>query len=75
MLTEDPCHLPEEQFRSIAELAGQRTTVGELLEWAREEPQRFLTPGVLTDVVVQDEFTHDVVVQVAGGVVLVYDST
>ena len=75
MVIDNPCNLPEGQFRSTAELASQRTTVGELLAWAREEPQRFLTPSVLTDVVVQDEFTHDVVVSVSGGIVLVYDST
>jgi hypothetical protein len=75
MVTENPCGLPEERFASVAANAVGRTTVGHLLEWGRENPALFSNLGVLSDVVVQDEFTHDVVVNLSNDLVLVYDST
>jgi hypothetical protein len=75
MTSENPGNLTQEQFESIATPAARRTTVGQLLDWGREEPHLFLSQGTLTDVVVQDEFTHDVVVKLSSGLVLVYDST
>ena len=75
MVIENPCGLPKDRFASVAASAVGRTTVGHLLAWAREIPALFSTPGVLTDVVVQDEFTHDVVVKLSNDLILVYDST
>jgi hypothetical protein len=70
----NPCNLPDSRLAVVAD-AGLPTTVGQLLEWARSQPARFSAPGVFSDVVVQDEFTHDVVVGLTNGLVLVYGST
>ena len=75
MTVDNPSGLPEMQFATIAEDARGHSTVGQLMAWSRKVPALFLSPGVLSDVVVQDEFTHDVVVALTNGLVLVYDST
>lgn len=75
MRIDNPCNLPEDRLAAIANQASQPTTLGQLLAWGRQQPERFASPGVLSDVVVQDEFTHDVVVVLSNQLVLVYDST
>lgn len=46
-------------------------TLGDLVGWcARQEPRL-----AIHDVVVQDEYTHDVVVALPGGAALVLDAT
>ena len=46
----------------------------DLMKWALSNPREFV-PQVVADVIVQDEFTHDVVVPWRAGLVLVYDTT
>jgi len=75
MRIDNPCSLSAARFAAIVVDAGQPTTVGQLLAWGRKNPGLFASPGVLSDVVVQDEFTHDVVVALTNQLVLVYDST
>jgi hypothetical protein len=74
MTFHNPCNLPDNRLADIA-AALRPATVGQLLEWARLQPTLFSAPGVLSDVIVQDEFTHDVVVGLTNGLVLVYGST
>ena len=51
-------------------LRGQRT-LGDVLEWGRS-----LTPvRRVTEIVTQDEYTHDVIFGLADRVYLVYDTT
>lgn len=45
-----------------------------LMEWAKNQPKGDLVPNVVADVIVQDEFTHDVIVPFRD-VVLVFDTT
>jgi len=71
MRIENPCGLPDTRLAVIASDARQSTTVGQLLAWGRKHPALFASAGVLSDVVVQDEFTHDVVVALTNGLVLV----
>jgi len=47
----------------------------EMMAWALSQPKGKFLPAVVSDVVVQDEFTHDVIVPLSDGVVLVYDTT
>jgi hypothetical protein len=47
----------------------QLATLEELLAWCRAHGAE------LVDVVVQDEFTHDVIVRQASGAYLVFDTT
>ncbi len=46
-----------------------------LMKWALSHPKKIFNPSVIVDVVVQDEFTHDVIVPYRDGLVLIYDAT
>jgi hypothetical protein len=64
----------DEVARIETELSGQQN-LGDVLTWAGAyRPGTFL-PTVVSNVVVQDEFTHDVIVPFRDGLVLVYDTT
>ena len=57
-----------------AELSGQEN-LQEVMAWAMSSAQEKFMPSVVADVIVQDEFTHDVIVPWRDGLVLVYDTT
>ncbi|MCA9638167.1 MAG: hypothetical protein KC420_19195 [Myxococcales bacterium] len=67
----DRVGLPPERLAAIrAALAGQ-AILADVVRWgARAEP-----PRMIVDVVVQDEYTHDVVLDHGDGLFLVYDTT
>jgi hypothetical protein len=68
-------NIPVDQLASIeAEIAPQQN-LQDLMRWARADRSGVFQPGVVADVVVQDEYTHDVVVPWREGLVLVYDTT
>jgi hypothetical protein len=46
-------------------------TLGQVIRWALDQSPR----AELVDVVVQDEFTHDVVVRVSGDLYAVFDTS
>jgi hypothetical protein len=46
-------------------------TLAEVLDWAR----RMTPPLVVTEIVTQDEYTHDIVLPFEGGHFLVFDAT
>jgi hypothetical protein len=56
------------------ELSGQQNLI-DLMKWVGSYPAGTFLPTVVSNVVVQDEFTHDVVVPFRDGLVLVYDTT
>ena len=61
----------------IAEIEAQlpdQQNLQDVMIWALSNPGSF-TSQVVSDVIVQDEFTHDVVVPWRDGLVLVYDTT
>jgi hypothetical protein len=47
----------------------------DMMTWALSFPRGTFLPNVVSEVIVQDEFTHDVIVPRSDGVVLVYDTT
>ena len=47
----------------------------DMMAWALSQPRGTFLPQVVSDVIVQDEFTHDVIVPRSDGLVLVYDTT
>jgi len=57
-----------------SQLAGQEN-LRDLMSWALSSPVGTFIPSVVAEVIVQDEFTHDVVVPWREGLVLVYDTT
>jgi hypothetical protein len=67
--------LPPERLAGIeAELSGQKN-LGDVLRWASAHPAGVFVPTIVAKVVVQDEFTHDVIIPWRDGLVLVYDTT
>jgi hypothetical protein len=58
----------------VAQLAGQQN-LGDVMSWALSSPPGTFLPSVVAEVIVQDEFTHDVIVPWRDGLVLVYDTT
>ena len=67
--------LSPEQFTPIeAELKNHRSLL-DVIKWARKQPPGTLLPEIIADLVVQDEFTHDIVVPWRDGLFIVYGST
>jgi len=46
-----------------------------LMAWALSHPRGIFIPSVVAEVIVQDEFTHDVIVPWRDGLVRIYDTT
>ena len=64
--------------QTIAEIEAQlsdQENLKDVMTWALSSPSGTFIPHVVADVIVQDEFTHDVVVPWREGLVLVYDTT
>ena len=67
--------LPPEVFGDIAGLLSEQHSLKDLMSWALADAEKKFIPGIVKDVIVQDEFTHDVVVPWGPKLVLVYDTT
>jgi len=67
--------LPSQAITEIeAELSNQEN-LKDVMSWALAVPTESFIPQIVAEVVVQDEFTHDVIVPWRDGLVLVYDTT
>jgi len=58
----------------VAALSGQEN-LRDVVSWALAAPSGTFIPSVVSEVIVQDEFTHDVIVPWRDGLILVYDTT
>ena len=68
-------NLPSEVVADIAkELSGQEN-LNDVMKWALSSPRGTFIPEIVAEVIVQDEFTHDVIIPWRDGLVLVYDTT
>jgi hypothetical protein len=68
-------NLSDETVADIAaELSGQEN-LKDVMSWALSSRPGVFIPSVVAEVIVQDEFTHDVVVPWRDSLVLVYDTT
>jgi hypothetical protein len=65
---------PEQIAQLEGELSGQQN-LNDVMKWALSYPKGIFIPSVVANVVVEDEFTHDVIVPWRDGLVLVYDTT
>lgn len=54
--------LSQEDFETTFIELKQHRSLQDLLRWAERQPEGMLTPGAISDLIVQDEFTHDLVV-------------
>jgi hypothetical protein len=68
-------NLRDEQISLIAEQLRGQENLQDVMKWALSHSPGTFIPSVVAEVVVQDEFTHDVIVPWGDGLVLVYDTT
>jgi len=74
MAIRDRAGLPHDQLKSLeAALAGLES-LSDVIRWGREQPAGVVSPAVIADVVIQDEYTHDAIVPWRDGA-LVFGST
>ena len=66
--------LSENEFAAIAEEVGRHRALSEVLGWAATKPKTDMHSQFVSEVVTQDEYTHDVVVPYKN-IFLVYDTT
>ena len=71
----DHANLSPHRLAEIEDELRDQQNLKDMMTWALSYPQGTFRPQVVADVVVQDEFTHDVVVPWRNGLVLVYDTT
>ena len=65
---------PEILSRIESDLSGQQN-LNDVMKWALKHPKGTFIASVVAEVIVQDEFTHDVIVPYRDDLVLVYDTT
>ena len=68
-------NLSQDTIAEIEARLPDQQNLKDVMNWALSQPLGTFTPQVVADVIVQDEFTHDVVVPWRDGLVLVYDTT
>jgi hypothetical protein len=68
-------NISADQLASIEVEIAHQQNLHDLMRWALADRSGLFQPGVVADVVVQDEYTHDVVVPWREGLALVYDTT
>ena len=66
--------LPTDIIVEIEAAISEQENLQDVMRWAMSDPAGFI-PQMVANVVVQDEFTHDVIVPWRNELVLVYDTT
>ena len=69
------CNLSAERIAEIEAQVSSQQNLKDVMNWALSDPSGAFAPQVVSEVVVQDEFTHDVAVPWRDGLLLVYDTT
>ncbi len=55
-------NLPDAEFDAFKREFESHTSLQDLLRWAQRQPEGALVPGVIAELIIQDEFTHDLIV-------------
>lgn len=71
MRVDNHAGLEAEKLEAIARLVAHHETLQDVVRWG----VLYTPPRLVADVIVQDEFTHDVIVPFQDGLYLVYDTT
>ena len=67
----DRAALPPDELRALETALQSLRTLADVLAWARSQ----LPPRLVAEIVTQDEYTHDVILEAAGRPYLVFDTT
>lgn len=71
VVVENRARLSERDFDHLAKAVGRHASIKHALDWLLQQQP----PMVPSDMVTQDEFSHDILVAYPGGLWLAYDST
>lgn len=63
--------ITDEQAHRLVAQVKRLTTLEEVIRWGLRQP----TPRLILEIIVQDEYCHDVVMEWEGGLHLVFDTT
>ena len=67
--------ISKETSENVSSEISDQENLKDMMAWALAQPAGTFLPRVVSAVIVQDEFTHDVIVPRFDGLVLVYDTT
>jgi hypothetical protein len=68
-------NLSTDDVANIATELSTQENLGDVMSWALSAPKGIFISSVVSEVIVQDEFTHDVVVPWRDQLFLVYETT
>lgn len=63
------------ELETLAAELARLESLADVLAWGRAQPRGSVRPGVVTEVIAQDEFTHDAIVPWREGRTLVFGAT
>jgi hypothetical protein len=75
MYVANHANLSSEQLTAIESELPEQRGLQDVVAWGLKRESGAALPGVISEVIVQDEFTHDAIVPWRDGLVLVYDTT
>jgi len=67
--------ITDEMKAQIEAEVSEQQNLKDMMAWALSQAEGVFLPGIVSEVIVQDEFTHDVIVPRSDELVLVYDTT
>ena len=67
--------LSAEKLAQIQSELGEHRTLTDVLNWGFRQTAESVHPQIISDVIVQDEYSHDVIVPWRDGLAIVYGST
>ena len=67
--------LTASEIEVVEKELSERHTLHEVMQWGLSQSAGTVIPQIVAEVVVQDEFSHDVVVPWRAGLFLVYSTT
>jgi hypothetical protein len=63
------------EVSEIEDELARQLTLADVITWGSAQPAGKMSPRIITEVVVQDEFTHDIIVPWGDRLILVYGTT
>ena len=75
MKVDNRANLSSDQLTSVESELTQHRTLADVLDWGFKQPAGTVHPQIIADVVVQDEYSHDVIVPWRDRLIVVYGTT
>ena len=75
MRVENHASLAPDELSQIESEIGEPHNLNDVMRWARAQSSETFIPGIVAEVVTQDEFTHDVIIPWRNSLTLVYGVT